>query len=143
MRAMNRSLMLFVTVSLLVAGFVAWGTLRTSTAAAPAGPSVGAQGKYPISVKAGEYDLLTVVLDFAPGAGIPKHTHGGEVLVTVLSGEITLREMSMTKKYKAGQGWTEKPGAVHAAANEGKTNARVLVTALLPKGAELTTLVKP
>ena len=48
--------------------------------AAPAGPKVSFQGTFPLTVEAGDYDLVYLVLDFAPGAGIPLHYHGGPPL---------------------------------------------------------------
>src|SRR3990170_3877390 len=38
----------------------------------------------------GTFSELMVVMEFAPGAGVAPHTHGGPTLVTVLEGEITL-----------------------------------------------------
>jgi quercetin dioxygenase-like cupin family protein len=93
-------------------------------------------------VKAGAYDLVTVVFDFAPGSGVPKHVHGGPVVVTVLSGEMTLQQGGGEKVVKAGESWTEKPGDVHAVVNKSEGITRVAVSLLLPKGAAATTLVK-
>lgn len=106
-----------------------------------AGPTVVSQAAYPVDVKAGAYSILNLVLAFAPGAGIPNHVHGGYVVVTVLSGQITLMEKGMTKVVKTGQSWTEKAGDVHSVVNRGKIPVRVAVSILLPKGAEATTLV--
>jgi quercetin dioxygenase-like cupin family protein len=86
------------------------------------------------------FDEVTVVLDFAPGAGVPAHVHGGPTLVTVLDGAITLKENNTEKTYKAGESWTEMPDHVHAVIN-GNNTVRVVVTFLLPV-AEPTTLVK-
>ncbi len=68
--------------------------------------------------------------------------HGGYVLVTVLNGEITLKTESGEKMIKAGESWTENPGAVHSVVNAGDATARVVVNILLPKGAEATTIIK-
>ena len=105
-------------------------------------PAVPAEGKYTVTVKGGTYDLLTFVVDFAPGAGIPKHYHGGHVLGTVLTGELTLQEKNGSRTVKAGQSFTEQPGAIHAVVNMSKTTTRIIASEPIPKGAEETTLVK-
>jgi quercetin dioxygenase-like cupin family protein len=112
-----------------------------SGGATPPTPTVVCQAKFPITVQGGQYDLLTIVLDFPSGAGVPKHFHGGHVLVTVLNGEMTLIENNAETVIKAGESWTENPGAEHAVVNKG-ASARVAVSMLLPKGAEAQTLVQ-
>jgi len=106
------------------------------------GPVTAFQAKFPITVRGGDYDLLTVILDFPPGAGLPIHVHGGQVLATVLSGELTLKEKGTEKIMKTGDSWTENPGDRHAVVNTGMATTRVAVSILLPKGAEATTIVK-
>ena len=109
---------------------------------APSGPVVTYQAKFPIMVQGAEYDLLTIIMDFAPGAGVPRHMHGGNVLVTVVSGEITLKEKGATLVKKTGESWTEKPGDEHEVVNAGTVPVRVAISMLLPKGAEATTVLK-
>ncbi len=109
---------------------------------ATVGPTTAHQAKFPITVRGGDYDLLTVILDFPPGAGIPMHFHGGQVLATVLSGELTLTEKGTQRIIKTGESWTENVGDQHAAVNAGMVNTRVAVSILLPRGAEANTIVK-
>lgn len=109
---------------------------------ATSGPSVVYQSKFPIAVQGADYELLTIIMDFPSGAGFPRHFHGGPVLVTVLSGEMTLKEKGGEVVKKTGESWTEKPGDVHAVVNAGSAPVRVVVSMLLPKGAEANTLVK-
>lgn len=133
-----RSLLLaFVTIA--VSGAVTVGFAAT---AAPPGPAVVSQAANPITVKAGDYSLITLTLDFAPGTATPKHYHGGPVVVTVLSGEITLQQGGTERVVKTGQSWTEKAGQVHAALNKGTEAARVSASLLIPKGEKATTVVK-
>ena len=106
------------------------------------GPSVAYQAKFPITVQGAEYDLLTIIMDFPSGAGFPRHFHGGPVLVTVLSGEITLKEKGTEVVKKTGESWTERPGDEHSVVNAGTAPVRVVVSMLLPKGAEANTVVK-
>src|SRR6185503_11194257 len=87
-----------------------------------------------------QFDLIEVVLDFAPGAWTRPHSHGGQGLITVLEGEITLRREGTEKVYKAGESWAEQPGAVHQAGNAGDEPAKLAALFLLPKDAQLTTI---
>jgi quercetin dioxygenase-like cupin family protein len=89
----------------------------------------------------GAFAEQMVVMEFAPGAGVLSHTHGGPTLVTVLNGEITLREDETETTYTAGESWTEMPGHVHEAFNADDAPVQVVVTFLLPVAAP-TTLVE-
>lgn len=89
-----------------------------------------------------EADLLQVVLDFAPGAWTPVHTHGAPVYVTVLAGEMTLRMSGMDQKFTAGQTWIDNPDEPHAAGNDGSVPARLIGTWVLPRGGTPTTIVE-
>ena len=114
---------------------------KSGQAAAPS-PTVVHMSKFPLTVGGAEYDLLTIIQDFPAGAGVAAHKHGGYVLVTVLSGEMTLREKGSERVIKTGESWTENPGDVHAVVNAGTATTRVAVSILIPKGAEVTTMVK-
>ncbi len=101
------------------------------------------QAKFPVNLKAGDYDLQTTIMDFAKGAVVPDHTHGGSVFGIVLLGEVTLREKGGERVIKAGESWTESTGYVHSAINSGADPARIVVSVLMPKGAKATTIIKP
>jgi quercetin dioxygenase-like cupin family protein len=108
----------------------------------PFGPIASFQGSYPLTVEAGEYSLVNLVLDFAPGAQIPLHFHGGPVVLVGMSGTLTLRpEDGPEHTVGPGQVVSEKAGARHEMLNISAADARILAGVLLPKGAELTTLV--
>ena len=92
---------------------------------------------------AGPYEVAHTVLDFAPGAQTPPHTHPGQVVGTVLAGEITFTTEGTTRVYKRGETIVELPGVVGQARNAGSTPATVLAVYLLPKGAPLSTAVAP
>jgi quercetin dioxygenase-like cupin family protein len=123
-----------------------WITTATADekGAQPASPSpvVAHMSKLPITLGGGEYDLLTIIQDFPAGSGVATHKHGGHVLVTVLGGEITVREKGGERVVKTGESWTERPGDVHAVVNAGAATTRVAISILIPKGAEVTTMVK-
>jgi quercetin dioxygenase-like cupin family protein len=133
--------LLFLTLVVFLWSSVAAADEKGSQATTP-GPNVVSQAKYPLNVGSGEYDLITRIQEFPAGAGVANHMHGGHVLVTVLSGEMTLREKGTEKIVKAGESWTESPGNVHSIANAGTATARVVAVFLVPKGAEIITMVK-
>ncbi|MEO5952030.1 MAG: cupin domain-containing protein, partial [Chloroflexia bacterium] len=108
----------------------------------PPGPTVPFQGAFPLTVAAGDYDLVNLVLDFAPGASIPLHFHGGPALVVGKEGMLTLRpEGGSEHMVMPGDVINEKAGVKHVMINTGTSNATIMAGVLLPKGAELTTLV--
>jgi len=138
-----KTVKLFSLVCLVLILFASVTTAQEKAdQAAVAGPAAVYQARFPITMQAGEYDLVSVILDFAPGAGLPDHFHGGHALATVLIGEITLREKGGERIIKTGESWTENPGDLHAAVNASATSARVAVSMLLPKGAEATTIIR-
>ena len=141
----TQRLLLFVVIVVLLSACVAPPILAPAAppaaapavAALPAAPPVVVLGS--VAALAGEFELVQVVFDFAPGAWTPVHEHGGSGLVTVLDGEITTRHDKEEKTFKAGESWAEEPGEVLATGNLGTVNARISALFLLPKGATLTT----
>jgi quercetin dioxygenase-like cupin family protein len=83
----------------------------------------------------GPMEIVTFVLEFAPGAATPPHTHPGLTLATVLDGEVTFDTKGATTTYRVGQSFTELPGDVGVATNTGATPTRVMASIVLPKGA--------
>lgn len=117
-------------------------TTIVDTATKMPGPTVPFQGHYPITAAAGEYNLVNLVLDFAPGAEIPLHYHGGPAVVVGMDGELTLRASGHEMSLKSGDVVNEKARVQHQMLNIGSTNARILAGLLVPNGAEVTTLVE-
>jgi quercetin dioxygenase-like cupin family protein len=130
----TKKLLLCVTLIGLLMVSVAMAQEKTSQTIAP-GPSTLYQAKFQITLQTGEYDLQTIILEFPKGTGVPAHMHGGYVLVTVLNGEMTLKEKGSERIIRSGESWTENPGDMHSVVNTGTTTARVVVNILLPKGA--------
>ncbi len=61
--------------------------------------------------------LIAVEVDYAPGAASPAHTHAKSAFIFayVLSGEIESKvNDGETRVYKAGESWSEDPGATHS-----------------------------
>jgi quercetin dioxygenase-like cupin family protein len=116
-------------------------TAATAQTATPAPVNIVLQS-FPIAVAAGDYELINQVLDLPAGSGVPNHMHGGPVVVTVITGEVTLIEAGSERVVKSGESWTESVGYVHAITNRGTSTARVVASYLIPKGAARTTMVK-
>jgi quercetin dioxygenase-like cupin family protein len=90
----------------------------------------------------GEFEMINLILDFAPGAATPAHNHGGPGIVTVLEGELTFGvEGRPDQMAQPGGVYVDLPGTAHTAANNTSNPARVSYAVVLPKGATLTTLV--
>jgi quercetin dioxygenase-like cupin family protein len=126
----------FVFVALL-ALMLPLATAAQTVIPGPSTRHVSRTDGLPIS---GPYDIVQFLLDFAPGAWTPMHTHGGKVLVTVLEGEIVRTHEHGTDRYTKGQFWAELPDEPHKAGNDTGSPATVLVTAVLPAGAPLSTV---
>ncbi len=128
-------------VALVIAALALWPAPVLGQDLPPGPTTIHPLGRMPVEHDPGRFEeTQTVILDFAPGAWTPLHSHGGLTLVRVLEGEMTRRIHGTEDLFRAGEGWVETPGDVHAAGNAGGTPARVLVTFLLPKGAPLTTV---
>lgn len=135
---MKRQIVLIATaIAVLLAVVLPLGL--AAGAQAPPGATTRSQFRAAGQPLPGPFEVVHLILDFAPGTWTPLHTHGGQGLVTVLEGTMTRREQGAETVYPAGQGWVETPGREHAAGNASATPASVLVTFLLPKGAPLTT----
>ena len=128
-------------IALVALVAMAAGGVTVSYAAAPAPIMIG-QAKSPITVKAGNYDLISQVIDLPPGGMVPKHTHGGPVVGQVVTGELTFTDASGERVVKTGETFRENPGAVHWVMNKGSVPVRVAVSYLIPKGAAVITMVK-
>jgi LPXTG-motif cell wall-anchored protein len=101
-------------------------------------PTTKYNTKFEVPAPPAQFDLVRLVQDFAPGAWTPLHSHGGQGLVTVLDGTLTVRTQGVEKTYKAGETFVETPNVVMEAGNATTEKASMVVTFLLPKGAELT-----
>jgi quercetin dioxygenase-like cupin family protein len=92
--------------------------------------------------------LIAVEVDYAPGAASPSHTHAKSAFIFayVLSGEIESKvNDGETRIYKAGDSWSETPGARHQVSrNPSKTEpAKLLAVFVVDTGDKpLTTPVK-
>ena len=67
--------------------------------------------------------------------------HGGQELVVLTAGEITLQRRYGEEVFAAGRSCVNTSGLVHAAGNNGTEFAQVVATFLLPAGRPLTSVV--
>ena len=114
----------------------------------PVGVAFGQQPPAPVTVlekrfqaapPSGPYDMVLLVLDLAPGTEFPSHAHGGPVFATVVEGTFWERSGGQEMVLHVGDTLAEETGRVHEAGNDGPGMTRLVITVLLPRGAELTT----
>ena len=106
--------------------------IRTTTPAASAALAFSIAG--PVSAHDGEAEtvtknfevaipnmpgksLIAVEVDYAPGAASPSHTHAKSAFIYayVISGAIESKvNDGETRIYRAGESWSEPPGAIHS-----------------------------
>ncbi len=75
-----------------------------------------------------------------PGGTFGWHSHPGPSLVIIKSGALTLYRgddpTCTAEVFEAGSGFVDNGGDVHLVRNEGSIDAVVIVTSLVPRGAE-------
>ncbi len=108
---------------------------------APPAPTTPHLFRTDATLPSAPYEVALGILDFAPGAQTPMHTHPGLVVVTVLEGELTFATGGAETVYRVGESFVEAPGVVGQARNAGAVRTTTLVTYLLPQGAPLSTPV--
>jgi quercetin dioxygenase-like cupin family protein len=92
--------------------------------------------------------LVAVVVDYPPGAASVPHTHAKSAFIYayVVSGSIESKvNDGPTRIYKAGESWSETPGATHSISRNASTTepAKLLAVFVVDTGdKELTTPVK-
>jgi quercetin dioxygenase-like cupin family protein len=129
---MNRALF-----SALLAVFVWIVPCATATAQAP-----GVTAKPLLSTSlSGDEGKVTVLLmvEFAAGAALGRHTHPGDEYATLLEGVLELRaDGQEPRRVVAGQAYHNPRGLVHEARNVGDGVARVLATFVVDRGRPVT-----
>ena len=119
--------------------FASSGHAGAASGQQPATVTTVFEKRFEAATPAAPFEIVQRVLEFAPGAGSPLHTHGGQTFITVLEGQITLRRGGTDTTFKAGDAWVENPGEEDEPFNDGTARVRTLVTTLLPQGAQITT----
>lgn len=89
------------------------------------------------------FDVVTTLVEFAPGAWAPPHVHSAPSFLTLLEGELTLihivdGERTEPMTYKAGDAIVEPAWHALEAGNLSTQRVRVLLTRLQPKESPAT-----
>jgi quercetin dioxygenase-like cupin family protein len=83
-------------------------------------------------------EVVQVRVDFAPGAGAPRHSHHGEEIVYGIEGVMEYQiDGKPAVTIKAGEVVFIPAGAIHAVKNVGKGTAAELATYIVEKGKPL------
>src|SRR5262245_52815934 len=108
-----------LTIAILSAiALLAWGGVQIARAQTPGFKRVELQ-RHDLATPGRE--VVQARADFDPAGVVPKHTHPGDEVAYVLSGEIVLEvEGKPAAKLKAGDVFFIPAGTVHAAHNPGK-----------------------
>ena len=86
----------------------------------------------------GPVDFLVNRLTIEPGGHTGWHSHPGPNLVTIQSGTVTTYDADCSARtYTAGQAFVDPGNHVHIMRNSGSGQAVLLVTSILPVGAQL------
>lgn len=110
-------------------------------AVAPAShPTTVHQSSVEVERPTGAFELVHLLLDLDSGVRTPPHIHGGQELVIVTTGAVTLQRHGEAQVFAAGESWVNTSGVVHAVGNDGRDFAQLVVTFLLPAGRPLTTV---
>jgi len=91
--------------------------------------------------KDAQHEAVQVRVDFAPGAGFPKHTHPGIEIAYVLEGTVEYQLGNQAPiTLHTGDSVYIPEGTPHSARNVGETKASELATYLLEKGKPVVVL---
>jgi quercetin dioxygenase-like cupin family protein len=83
-------------------------------------------------------EVIQVLVEFAPGAAAPRHSHPGEELVYVVEGELEYRlDGQPPVTVKAGEVLFIPYGGVHSVKNVGSGKAAELATYIVERGKPL------
>jgi quercetin dioxygenase-like cupin family protein len=134
---------LTIALVLAVTGAACFSNGASADQQLPPGVSISAQGAFAPPEQLGAFKAVTTVIDLAPGAAFPPHSHPGKSEVMILQGELTEHKPSGEQKvYHAGDSFIEEVNVVHDVKNTGKDPVRLVWTLLLPDGTEPIVLSK-
>jgi quercetin dioxygenase-like cupin family protein len=134
-KKMNRQSMQFLSTigaAMLLAGGASWNVAQADDL--PPGVTIAATDAFTPPAGLGSFQAMTFVIDVAPGAGFPAHSHPGRSEVMVIQGDLTEHKADgASKVYHPGDAFIEEPGAVHSVTNAGSNPVRLVWTLLLPR----------
>jgi quercetin dioxygenase-like cupin family protein len=92
----------------------------------------------------GTPEITTMVIELAPGAATPLHTHPFPLVGYILAGQLEVRGAGgRSHRYKAGDSFVEAVGRPHRGINIGPGPVRILVTVVGVKGVPYAHSVAP
>jgi quercetin dioxygenase-like cupin family protein len=125
------------------------GTVTTlvdtgAQAVAPPGPTTVAQSRVDSPALPAQYDIIHRLIEIAPGATAPMHTHPGPNFAILVEGSLTLNMEGMAPmSFRAGDTWMEPANVVHGGTATSSTTVRLLASALVPRGAPFSVAAQP
>jgi quercetin dioxygenase-like cupin family protein len=96
--------------------------------------------KTTVNTQPEEFTVTQLVYDFAPGAVLALHRHGGQGLATVMEGQLAFVTSTGTLQRGANTSFVNIMSP-HEVRNTSSSNATLLIVVLLPHGAEATTFI--
>lgn len=91
-------------------------------------------------------NLVAVVVDYPPGAKSPSHHHAASAFIYahVISGSVRSQvDDQPVKVYRAGEGWSENPGAHHRVSENASATEPAKLLAVFVLDASETSLTTP
>src|SRR5919199_1000226 len=124
----SRSSIRRLLASIAVALAILMVLMITASAAVTTGtgPVTTASTTFPVASPPAPFDADQLVLEFAPGAGVPRHHHGGNGYITMLEGELMLSANGETTTYRAGDSFVEYSNGHYKGWNATNAPARLL-----------------
>jgi quercetin dioxygenase-like cupin family protein len=83
--------------------------------------------------QAGQFEIVTQIIDLQPGAATPPHVHTGPATVVVIDGEVTNCTATTQQVYRAGESFTERPNLIGQVVNTGSAVARFAMIMITPR----------
>jgi quercetin dioxygenase-like cupin family protein len=131
-------LSLLITLVLTLAGLAPAEAIGQEVRTAPAvHTTFESHFTAPQPLPTGPLDHLFQVVDLAPGASTPIHSHEGPGFATVLRGTVTHQRLALGRdvEYPTGATWVELPQDIHFARDEAGVPATILASFILPRTA--------
>lgn len=134
-----KSLLLAAPLALILACAVAAQTVPAPVAPSPVKRTIVGKTEVPGS----NYEVVTAMVEIAPGFKAPRHFHPGIVQVEVLEGEFwTAVDGQPEKTYTAGQHFELPMKIVHAEGATGDKTMKLIAVYVVEKGQPLINPVK-
>jgi quercetin dioxygenase-like cupin family protein len=137
-----KSIQKWTVGGLLTAGLVAIGFVAAASGLWAQNPGIKRTIVYTGDVSVPGREAKIASVEIAPGANAGRHTHPGDEITYVMSGEGELLvDGQPPLKFKAGDGFVVKAGSKHDARNTGTVPLKLAAIYVVEKGQPLATPV--